>query len=648
MEELLNQLNSCGEDSRIEAKTGRQIGPSILETVSAFANEPGLDGGWLLLGVSNQENNTLFPVYEPIGLTNPEKIQEDLVSQCSTMFNRPLRPEVWIEIINGTPVIGVYVAERPFGEKPLHLKKLGLPGGAYRRIGTSDVKCNSDDLLIFHNDNQGQSFDSTILSDALMTDIDPDLLHEYRILRARVNPNAPELSYSDEDLLFSLICAKRQGDQLQPTVAGIVLFGSAMALRRLFPMMRVDYIRVQGKEWVADPDRRFNTTEIRAPLLRAIPRIAAAVLDDIPKAFSLPAGSIEKTETPLVPERVIREAVVNALMHGSYRLNTPIQIIRYSNRLEIRNAGHSLKAEDRLGEPGSQHRNPFIAAVLNETPFAETKGSGIGAMRSLMKSAGLALPTFQSDRENDNFTATFLFTHLLGPDSVEWLGKFRADHLTDDQARALVFVREAGGISNAQYRDISQVDASAARQHLKKLCALDLLEQQGHGSATVYIPTAKFHADSRSFVSEPGRFSDEPGRLEVEPARSSDEPDRLEPEPIRLQSEAESLVGGKKPEIKFELLPPHLQAALKAFRKTRNLEKTRRMIKDLCAWQAMKARDLAVLLNRNRSALLQEHLKPMIITKELEYVFPENLAHPQQAYQVPRYTRESTDSVKGE
>lgn len=42
----------------------------------------------------------------------------------------------------------------------------------------------------------------------------------------------------------------------------------------------------------------------------------------------------------------------------------------------MRNPGHSIKAEEQLGEPGSETRNPRIAAVLHEVNVAETKGSG--------------------------------------------------------------------------------------------------------------------------------------------------------------------------------------------------------------------------------------------------------------------------------
>jgi ATP-dependent DNA helicase RecG len=127
-------------------------------------------------------------------------------------------------------------------------------------------------------------------------------------------------------------------------------------------------------------------------LFRLIRRAQAAILDDLPKAFGLAEGELQRRDSPLVPQRVIREAVVNALMHRSYRLQAPVQIIRYSNRLEIRNPGFSLKSQDHLGEPGSVPRNPKVAAALYDTRFAETKGSGVRVMREMCERAGLAPP----------------------------------------------------------------------------------------------------------------------------------------------------------------------------------------------------------------------------------------------------------------
>ena len=50
-QDLLDELNAVDESTRIEAKRASDLGKSVMETVIAFANEPGLDGGYLLLGV---------------------------------------------------------------------------------------------------------------------------------------------------------------------------------------------------------------------------------------------------------------------------------------------------------------------------------------------------------------------------------------------------------------------------------------------------------------------------------------------------------------------------------------------------------------------------------------------------------------------
>ena len=131
-------------------------------------------------------------------------------------------------------------------------------------------------------------------------------------------------------------------------------------------MMRVDYIRIPGNEWIANPDERFTTVDMRGPLLTLVFRIVDAIYSDLPKGFRLEDKDIQ-ADTIGMPVKALREAVTNALMHRSYRVNSPIQVIRYDNRLEIVNPGFSLKSEEQLGSPGSETRNPYIAAVFHET-----------------------------------------------------------------------------------------------------------------------------------------------------------------------------------------------------------------------------------------------------------------------------------------
>lgn len=85
-----------------------------------------------------------------------------------------------------------------------------------------------------------------------------------------------------------------------------------------------------------------------------------------------------------------------------------------TNHLEIRDPGRSIKAEERLGEPGSETRNPRIAAVLHEVNIAQTEGSGIPDVRKLLLAQTLP-PTFEFSRRPDQFVATLLLHHFLGP-----------------------------------------------------------------------------------------------------------------------------------------------------------------------------------------------------------------------------------------
>ena len=135
--ELLQSLNLLDETERIEAKRAREAGKSLLETVCAFANEPGMGGGWLLLGVVRDEHS-LFPSYQVEGVPQPDKLCSELATQCRDMFNVPVRIELSAEQISGHTVVVAHVPEAQPQDKPVFFKAQGLPKGALRRIGSID------------------------------------------------------------------------------------------------------------------------------------------------------------------------------------------------------------------------------------------------------------------------------------------------------------------------------------------------------------------------------------------------------------------------------------------------------------------------------------------------------------------------------
>jgi ATP-dependent DNA helicase RecG len=154
---LLLQLNQLDEHPRIEAKTASDLGKSALQTICGFANEPGLGGGYLLLGVQCIPDQ-IEAQYRAAGVPDPDKLQADLASKCASVFNVVVRPEVWSEVVDGQILVGVFVPEAQAGDKPVFFSAQGLPRGAYRRIGSSDQRCTDDDLLVFYQGRQHHSY----------------------------------------------------------------------------------------------------------------------------------------------------------------------------------------------------------------------------------------------------------------------------------------------------------------------------------------------------------------------------------------------------------------------------------------------------------------------------------------------------------
>jgi ATP-dependent DNA helicase RecG len=659
-DELWELLTTQDESQQLEVKKGSEVGKSCWDTISAFSNEPGLGGGYLLLGIKASEDSASGK-YEIDGVKAIDSVQRDLVSICNTTFNVPLRPQIFLETRDSKTVIIVYIPEVTPSEKPIYAVSRGLPKGAFRRIGSADVRCTDQDLELFYQERQSQSYDTIPIADATIDDLDPQAITVYRQDRAKINPNAAELDLSDQNLLHALQAIIRHPkvpDAYCPTVAGLILFGKASALRRYFPMHRIDYIVSSGNEWVPNPDERYQAvTEFREPLLLAIPRIIALIINDLPKAFRLEDNEVQRQDIPLIPSKVIREAIPNAVMHRNYRTASPIQIIRYTNRLEIRNPGYSLKPVDEIDQPGSRARNVTIAAVLHDLNIAETKGTGGRIMLETMRDANLTVPRFDSQREKDHFCLTLWTHHLLGEEDLQWLRQFRDYGLAEDEAKALVILRQAGAIDNFMYRIANAVDTLTASRKLIRLREIGLLESNGKGRATYYTLAAKYSLFGELTVekletsTKPGEL---PGELTVEKLETSTKPGELPGEltaekletstkPGELPGEltAEKLETSTFKSVQLELgfpsdaISPVLQQRIQSLQGRNEPAEVRKLIIELCKLKPHSSNELSEVLKRNRNHLLEQYLKPLVKDGLLQYTNPGSPNDPQQRYTVP-------------
>ena len=409
-----------------------------------------------------------------------------------------------------------------------------------------------------------------------------------------------------------------------------------MSLRRLLPALRVDYIRVPGNRWIEDPDKRFEATiDMRGPLILLVNRALNAVKDDLPKGFELPKGKLQ-ANTPIdLPDDVLREVLVNAFIHCSFRLNQPIQIIRYSNRLEVINPGFSLKSPETFGDPGSVQRNPFISTIFHDTNLAETKGSGIRSMRGHMKRAGLMPPTFESNRSANQFTARLLLHHLLDKETLQWLASYANYSLNDEQRLSLVFVREVGAIDNITYRQLnSDINNQRASYDLHFMCTKGLLEQKGQSRSTYYIAGENFvnsrgDGENSRGDGENSNAIGENGNAVGEMCRANEEMCRGNGEMCRGSGE---MCRGNSEMCRAEDLPIELKKRVGETGKRMVAKDMESLIIDLCTYKPLSLAEMASLLHRDMRALRYHYINTLIKQKRLFYTIPEMINHPNQKY----------------
>jgi hypothetical protein len=140
--------------------------------------------------------------------------------------------------------------------------------------------------------------------------------------------------------LLDLGIARRDGDGVAPTVAGMVAFGRRPHL--FVPGMRVRYIDEGGERWIEGNARD----------------LVGALLDE-PEVLRGVGGS------------AMAELVVNAVVHRDWSASVedePVEIRRDGDRVEVRNPG--------LFEPRRGPRNPVLAQLLSARDLLRGSGSG--------------------------------------------------------------------------------------------------------------------------------------------------------------------------------------------------------------------------------------------------------------------------------
>ncbi len=235
---------------------------------------------------------------------------------------------------------------------------------------------------------RSETFDAAPCLKASLDDLDSERMGWF-IRTARNTRDFPLTEGTSTEVLLGHLNLLNGG---RPTNAAVLSF--AKAPQRFLISSDVKCAHFHGTE-VAKPIpsyQRYNGTAFQ---------LVDQAVDFVLSKIALSVGTrAESTQAPVsyeIPKEVVREAIVNAVAHRDYTSNASVQVMLFSDRLEVLNPGRLppvLTLEQLRQAHPSVPNNRLLARSLYLTQYIEEMGTGTLDMIHRCSDAGLPEPEF--------------------------------------------------------------------------------------------------------------------------------------------------------------------------------------------------------------------------------------------------------------
>jgi len=435
------------EGRQLEYKEQLSDYRSLCKTIVAFSNDI---GGDILVGVRDGDR-------VPIGLSEDqvEQYLEDIPKAVFDAISPYCVPDLTTQWEGENCLVRIRV--HPGERKPYSIKSEGTPKGVYVRVGAHSRRATAElyeDLL---RQGSRRSWDEDT-ADIEVSELDQILLGTYY-------NGPPDTSMLQSDQVISLL---QPSGQLRVTHAGVVFFHPRPS--DVIPQCEVLYSEFDG-DAVTDPVR---TVDISAPLPVMVNRVVNLLKSHLIEEEEV-TGVVRRQSRWSIPERALREVLLNALIHRQYAIPSATKVALFPNRLEIFSPGNFPGPIDleRLGNGVSYARNPRLRHLARKAGLVEKRGLGFRLI-------------LDSCRENQNRRPVI----AEGGDYVKvtlFRGRERAANGLPEDTKALQPYRERNRpIKTGEAKEILGVSVNTARARLKDLVRLGYLRPRGKGRATTY------------------------------------------------------------------------------------------------------------------------------------------------------------------
>jgi len=239
--------------------------------------------------------------------------------------------------------------------------------------------------------------------------------------------------------------AERRNGSLALRRAAVLLFaeepGALMATVGTRAEIRLLVYSGTQIESGSTPNLRRTPRPFRGPLISLI-HSATTALEDLLSEGLEPGRFVARHQYPM---RVVKEAVVNAVIHRDYRLNRHIFIRVFDNRIEVESPGGfpSNITTATIATSGSKARNPLIARALYDFPDPPNidAGEGVRMMFSEMSAAGLYPPQYREIANADLRRIAGIDTLRASKMLKDWVDRGLLVPITGRGKRNMVYTR---------------------------------------------------------------------------------------------------------------------------------------------------------------------------------------------------------------
>ena len=465
---LFDKLIQQPENEVVEFKKAEnqkfieQVGPYV----SALSNEANLRGkafAWLIFGVKDKSRCVVGTKYAE---DPSSKLKHDIARD--TTYGLTIREQVVISR-NGKKALMLQIPAAPSGI-PIAWKRI-----FYGRDGESLFPLSIDKMEIIRRQNQIPDWSSSIEAGASLRDLEPTAIKTLKRRYAEKQHNPDFLSLSDEHVLRDLHLINDKGI----TRAALVLLGTEDAIREYVPNA---VIRLEYRETEAEVEFRMRE-EYNDCFYSCVERLwhdinvrnGAIPIQEGPYIISIPYFN----------EKVIREALCNAVAHRDYTFPSEIVIKQYPQKIVVISGGGFPKGvdKDHLIETPSTPRNRLLADVLAKTGLVERSGQGIDKIYRETLSEGKPTPDYS--RSSDLCVELHLSAIVENKAFALFIKSVQQD-LPDEQKLSALDIFALNRILNDDYEQVN-------RDTIKSLVKRGLVEKKGKTKGTSYILSRQYY-----------------------------------------------------------------------------------------------------------------------------------------------------------